>query len=242
MSTFTIETAGVTDTGNVRPSNEDHYLAGGDLFAVADGMGGLGNGERASRLAIETLQEAFAEQPTAVGLVEAVARANTAVNEAAATEAGPDERPWGTTLAAVARVGSDDDDRLVVVNVGDSRVYLHRDGALTRLSSDHSRVADLVRAGEISEAEAAAHPERHVLTLALGVSASVAPSVNHVRPRPGDRLLLCSDGLFNEVPSGDIAAALGSDGRPSDVADGLVAQAKANGGGDNVTVVVADVG
>lgn len=240
MSAFTIETAGVTDVGNVRPSNEDHYLAGGALFAVADGMGGLGQGEQASRLAIDVLQRAFTTDPTAAGLVEAVAQANTELQRNAAAEAG--DQVWGTTLAAVARVGKVDDDRLVIVNVGDSRVYLFRDGVLELLSADHSRVADLVRAGEITAAEASDHPERHVLTSAIGVTERVVPSVNHIRPSPGDRLLLCSDGLFNEVSEAVISAALGSGQPPRQVADRLVAQAKENGGSDNVTVVVADVG
>jgi len=242
MSTYTIETAGVTDIGNVRPSNEDHFLSSGELFAVADGMGGLGHGDRASRLAIETLQAAFGATPTAEGLVAAVAEANSAIRERA--EAESSDQTWGTTLAAVARVGVRDgaDDRLVVVNVGDSRVYLFRNGELHLLSADHSRVADLVRAGEITPAEASDHPERHVLTSALGVTDTVAPSVNHTRPEPGDRLLLCSDGLFNEVPEPDIAALLGSVEPAERVADRLVAQAKANGGSDNVTVVVADIG
>ncbi len=242
MSTYRIETAGVTDIGNVRPANEDHFLSGGDLFAVADGMGGVGNGDRASRLAIETLQAVFGATPTAQGLVAAVAEANRAIRERAGSESS--DQTWGTTLAAVARVGSGagGDDRLVVVNVGDSRVYLFRDGELQRLSADHSRVADLVRAGEITPAEAVDHPERHILTSALGVTDTVAPSVNHTRPRPGDRLLLCSDGLFNEVPEPDIATLLGSDEPAQVVADGLVAKAKANGGSDNVTVVIADIG
>ncbi len=240
MSTFTIETAGVTDTGNVRPSNEDHFLTGGDLFAVADGMGGLGQGDRASRLAIDVLRQGFTTTPTAAGLVEAVAAANDELRSKAAAE--PGEQTWGTTLAAVARVGAGDDDRLVVVNVGDSRVYLFRDGELHLLSADHSRVADLVRAGEITAAEANEHPERHVLTSAIGVMERVVPSVNHTRPRPGDRLLLCSDGLFNEVPEATIAAVLGTDEGAARVADQLVATAKSNGGSDNVTVVVADIG
>jgi protein phosphatase len=239
MSTFTIDTAGVTDIGNVREANEDHFLTGGDLFAVADGMGGEGNGEIASRVAIEALQEAFADEPTAAGLVEAVRRANAAV--LARSEAEPEPTRMGTTIAAVARVGSADDDRLVVVNVGDSRVYLFREGRLTRLSSDHSRVADLVRAGEITEEEAVGHPERHMLTHAIGIDGSVTPHVNHTRPRPGDRLLLCSDGLFNEVPVVEIGAALAETEQPDEAAVQLVALANQHGGSDNVTAVVLDV-
>lgn len=238
-STFTIDAAGVTDTGNTRPSNQDHFLATGDLLAVADGMGDVGNGERASRLAIETLQQAFVANPTAIGLVEAVAQANEAIREVAAAE--PDGSTWGTTLAAAARVGSGDDDRLVVINVGDSRVYRFRRGSLELLSTDHSRVADLVRAGEITIDEAADHPERHILTSALGVNDSTAPSVSHLRPEPGDRVLVCSDGLFNEVSAPELVAVLGASPGPAGAAAELVERAKANGGSDNVTVVVADV-
>jgi protein phosphatase len=239
MSTLHIHPAGATDIGNVRETNEDHFLAEGDLVAVADGMGGHGRGQIASRVAIEALQRAFAADPSATGLVEAVRRANTAVVELA--DPDPDGPGIGTTIAAVARVGGADDDRLVVVNVGDTRVYLHRAGVLTRLSDDHSLVADLVRAGEITEEEAAGHPERHVLTLALGVERSVVPAVNHARPRPGDRVLVCSDGLFNELSPERIAATLTDVGAAEAAVEALVAEAKANGGADNITVVVLDV-
>jgi protein phosphatase len=153
----------------------------------------------------------------------------------------PDLDGMATTVAAVARVARSGEDRLVVVNVGDSRVYLFREGQLSRLSSDHSQVADLVRSGEITEEEAATHPDRHLLTSALGLGPHVAPHVAHAIPVPGDRLLLCSDGLFNELSGDEIASTLGSVSDPEVAANQLVTQAKDNGGNDNITAVVLDI-
>lgn len=239
MTNLTIDAAGATDTGLVRATNEDHHLIGAGLFAVADGMGGAANGQVASRLATETLQRAFSAEPTASGLVAAVRQANEAIRDRAGNE--PDQPPFGTTIGAVARVGGPDDERFVTVNVGDTRIYLLRDGQLTQLSSDHSRVADLVRAGEITASEAAEHPERHVLTSALGVVDAVAPAVNHVRPEPGDRLILCSDGLFNELTEEAIAATAARHDDLDRAARDLIDQAKASGGADNITVVLVEV-
>jgi PPM family protein phosphatase len=236
MSSITFHPAGATHIGNVRTSNEDHHLIGGDLFVVADGMGRRGHGRIASRLAADSLRAAFGADPTAAGLVEAVRIANTAVRDRA--EADPELAGMGTTIAAVARV----DDRLVIVNVGDTRVHLFRDGTLARLSADHSRVADLVRAGEITETEAADHPERHLLTLALGVERTVAPGVNHTHPLPGDRLLLCTDGLFTEVTEDAIVTELAAGRAAGPTSEALVAAARANGGHDNITAVVVDIG
>lgn len=178
-----IKPAGVTDIGNVRATNEDYLLAEGDLFAVADGMGGLGRGDVASRLAVETLRESFSADPTSAGLVESVRQANKAVWEE--SEANPKLGGMGTTIAAVALVAEDGENRLAIVNVGDSRVYLLHDNQLRRLSSDHSLVADLVRSGKITEEDADAHPERHVLTRALGIELEADPYVSHTRPREG---------------------------------------------------------
>ncbi|MEM8925528.1 MAG: protein phosphatase 2C domain-containing protein [Actinomycetota bacterium] len=234
----TITPAGVTDAGHVRPVNQDCFGADDDLFVVADGMGDQGRGETASRLATAALRASFAADPTATGLIRAVSAANTAVWERAQSE--PQLAGMGTTIAAVARVG-DDGDRLVVVNVGDSRVYLFRDGRLTRLSADHSLVADLVRSGEISEAEATDHPERHRLTHAVGVGPHVAPHVSHTMATPSDRLLLCSDGLFNEITPEEITEVLAIEAATDAAADRLVTLANANGGSDNITAVVLDV-
>ena len=238
MRTYQTEQAGRTDIGNVRSVNEDELLAEGDLFVVADGMGGLGRGEVAAKLAVDTVRTAFADQPTETGLLAAVNAANDAIYER--SQADDEEKPLGTTIAAVAVVADGSEERLSVVNVGDSRVYQLRDGELTRLTHDHSHVADLVRSGALSDDEAAIHPERHVLTMALGVGPTIEPHVTSVEPLAGDRLLLCSDGLFNELSGPEITGVLTDVENPERAADQLVGMALEKGGNDNVTVVVVD--
>lgn len=239
MQTYEIKPAGITDIGNVRPTNEDYLLAEGDLFVVADGMGGEGRGEAASRTAVQTIREAFTANPSTTGLTDAVHQANRAVWER--SEAEPALHGMGTTIAAVGVVNDDDETRLVIANVGDSRVYLLRAKQLSRLSSDHSLVADLVRSGEISEEEAHSHPERHVLTRAVGVGPETDPYVALTDPAAGDRLLVCSDGLFNELGNDEIADILATVTRPEDAASQLVARAKEHGGNDNITAIVLDI-
>lgn len=239
MQTYEIRNAGVTDIGNVRKTNEDNLLTDGDLFVVADGMGGEGRGQAASQLAIETVRAEFSADPTGDGLLSAVHKADAAVSEHAAI--GPEWEGMGTTIAAVAVISNGDGQQLAVVNVGDSRVYLLRDGQLDRLSSDHSLVADLVRAGQISEADAFSHPERHVLTQALGTGADLEPHLSYTAPLAGDRLLLCSDGLFNELVEAQITEVLSVVTDPGAAATELVARAKRHGGNDNITVLVLDV-
>lgn len=246
MSTYEIRHGGVSDIGNVRPTNQDRLLVDGGLVVVADGMGGHNRGEVASRLAVDAVREAFAADPSAEGLVDAVRHANRTVW--AQADADPDLHGMGTTIAAVALVpaagaGSKAGSatQLAVVNVGDSRAYLFRDGRLTRLSSDHSMVADLVRAGEIREDEARVHPMRHVLTHAVGVAPEVEPHVAAADPERGDRLLLCSDGLFNEVDHGEIGEVLATVDDPDAAAARLVELANDHGGNDNITAVVVDL-
>jgi PPM family protein phosphatase len=239
MPTFHLHHAGVTDTGNVRTSNQDQLLAEGDLVAVADGMGGHRGGEVASRLAVDALRARFAEDPTADGLVAAVEAANLAVFTEG--QARPELQGMGTTIAAVALVA---DGSLAVVNVGDSRAYLLQDGQhgeLRQLTADHSFVAELVRLGQISEDEARTHPRRNVLTQVLGVEPTIVPYVARTEPARGDRLLLCSDGLFNELDEPDIAAILGAVADPAEAAARLVEEAKRHGGADNITALVLDI-
>jgi protein phosphatase len=238
MRSYEVVTAGLTDIGRVRESNEDHLLAEGDLFVVADGMGGSNRGALASRLAVDTVRDAFSNDQTADGLVAAVSAANEAVYQRRIED--PDDKNFGTTIAAVAMVADGDREMLVSVNVGDSRVYLFRDDHLQRLSSDHSRVGDLVRAGALSETEAKSHPERHILTQAIGVDAEVTPYVEQVIPANGDRILLCSDGLFNDLSSAEISRHLTA-GDAEAAASILVAAAIEAGGEDNITAVVVDV-
>lgn len=238
MRSYEVVTAGLTDIGRVRESNEDHLLAEGDLFVVADGMGGSSRGALASKLAVDTVRTAFNQDRTADGLVAAVLAANEAVYQRRVEE--PDDRHFGTTIAAVAMVSDAEREVLVSVNVGDSRVYLFRDGHLQRISSDHSRVGDLVRAGTLSEAEATSHPERHILTQAIGVDTEISPHVEQLRPANGDRLLLCSDGLFNDLPNAEISLHL-TTGDADAAANNLVAAAVEAGGQDNITALVVDV-
>ena len=175
----------------------------------------------------------------AAGLVAAVEQANRAVWDRALSD--PALRGMGTTLVAMALVDVDGEERLSIVNVGDSRIYLLRQGELEQLTTDHSLVQELVDTGELSEAEAEIHPQRNVLTRALGVDPSVAVDDLEVLPVKGDRYLLCSDGLPREVSDAQMASTLRRLSNPNDVARELVALARAHGGSDNITVVVVDV-
>jgi PPM family protein phosphatase len=234
-----LRSGSASDVGRVRSVNEDLALASPTLFAVADGMGGHAGGEVAARTAIDALQQEFGRHPSADGLAAAVRQANLAVWERSHEES--DLRGMGTTLTAAALVATSQGDRLVMANVGDSRSYRLRDGALTQLSHDHSVAEELVDRGQLSEAEAAIHPHRHILTRALGVSSEVDPDVWEMAPREGDRYLLCSDGLTNEVTETRIAKLLRTTPDPQEAAEKLVQMALDNGGNDNITVVVLDV-
>ncbi|MFC0081449.1 Stp1/IreP family PP2C-type Ser/Thr phosphatase [Aciditerrimonas ferrireducens] len=234
-----IRSGSASHVGRVRTVNEDRLLESVALFAVADGMGGHAGGEVAAGLAIEVLQRRFAADPTARGLVEAVRAANRVVFDRSLEDS--EVRGMGTTLAAAALVPTEDGDRLVVVNVGDSRVYRYRDGQLEQMTTDHSVAEELVARGELSEAEAAVHPQRHILTRALGVAPEVDVDAWELAPAEGERFLLCSDGLTNEVGQEQIATVLAEVPDPQAVADRLVAMANQHGGSDNVTVVVVDV-
>jgi len=214
-------------------------------------MGGHQGGEVASRLAVETLQAAYHDRDEEA-LAEAVAVANHRIHVQAADD--PDLHGMGTTVVAAALLvdeadgdGSEGDDErepdqhLVIANVGDSRAYLFRDGGLTQLTDDHSLVADLVREGRISPEEAEVHPQRNIVTRVLGVYEQVDVDLWPVDPVRGDRILLCSDGLFNEVADDQIGAVLRRLDDPHDAAAELVRLANEGGGRDNITVVVLDV-
>ena len=230
-----------TDVGRLRSVNEDSVLAVTPLFAVADGMGGHVGGEIASEVALATLRERFgaSEHPTTESLVQAVRDANTAIYDRAVAEVRL--RGMGTTLTAVAVVDRDGDERLAVVNVGDSRAYVLQDGALRQITRDHTYVEDLVSAGEITAEEARFHPQRHIVTRALGIEPDVQVDAWEAPPGAGDRYLVCSDGLFNEVDDGQISAVLTGTADPQDAAERLVRLANDAGGRDNITVIVLDV-
>jgi PPM family protein phosphatase len=231
-----------TDVGRVRSTNQDSYFASSALYAVADGMGGHRAGEVAAELATESLRREFGHghpNLTTDELVRAVQRANTAVVSAAADD--PDLAGMGTTLCALALIETVADERLAIINVGDSRVYLLKDGELEQITDDHSLVATLERQGRLTADEAAVHPQRNIITRALGIDSRVMVDSWEVRPVPGDRYLLCSDGLFNEVEESRIAATMRKLAAPDEAARELVRLANEGGGRDNITVVVVDV-
>jgi len=232
-----------TDVGRVRTNNEDSLLVEPPLFAVADGMGGAAAGEVASAIAVATLKAAFAddrpEAPSRDALANAVRHANEAIFERARQD--PSLRGMGTTLTAVALVAEEGDDVLAVVNVGDSRAYRLRDGELEQVTEDHSLVEEMVRIGRLSADEAAVHPQRHIVTRALGIQPDVEVDCFGITPFAGDRFVLASDGLTDEVPDHDIASVLRRIPDPEAASRELVDTAMNHGGLDNVTVVVVDV-
>jgi serine/threonine protein phosphatase PrpC len=223
-----------TDIGRGRSGNEDSYVEDPDqgLYAVADGMGGHRAGEVASAVAVESLKAAYG---AGASIEEAVGEANAAVFSKASGD--PALRGMGTTLTAVALV----DGRAILGHVGDSRAYLMRDGDVTRVTEDHSLVEQLVREGRLSPEEAAHHPQRAIITRALGMDPEVEVDRYEVDLRPGDRLLICSDGLTNMVSEPGIAGVLRNQSDAQRAADTLVDMANKAGGDDNITVVVIDV-
>ena len=234
-----LRSGSASDVGRVRAVNEDLALESLTLFAVADGMGGHAGGEIAARTAIDALKSEFGRKPSIDGLVDAVHEANQAVWDRG--HADPDLLGMGTTLTAAALVATDEGDRLVLANVGDSRAYRFHGSGLEQLTTDHSVAEELVARGELSEAEAAIHPHRHILTRALGVAPDIDVDVWQVVPEEGDRFLLCSDGLTNEVPTEEITRVLSEYRDPEAAAEALVRMANEAGGSDNITVVVLDV-
>ena len=232
-----------TDTGNVRPQNEDAYVASDHLFAVADGMGGHNAGEVASALATTLLLErAVGQTLTPEWFVNAITAINRTIHESAAEST--ERRGMGTTICALALVQphgvTTESPQVALANVGDSRIYLWRSGTFRQLSVDHSYVQELVTEGLITEEEARVHPRRNIVTRALGIDDRVAVDSWLIPLFAGDRFILCSDGLVDEVPTADIAALAAQQREPQMIADALVALAKRNGGRDNITVVVVD--
>jgi PPM family protein phosphatase len=230
-----LEWASATDTGRMRAGNEDAVVAGDELFAVADGMGGHVGGEVASNLALEAIQRSLGSD----GLVAAVQAANRAILERAGKD--PGLRGMGTTVCALALVEEDGTQRVEVVNVGDSRAYLFRDGALQQITEDHNLVAQLEREGRLTPEEARVHPQRNIITRVLGNDPDVEVDSFPVDPFRGDRFVLCSDGLFSELEDDEIAEILRSHPEAQAAVDELVRLANERGGRDNITVVLVDV-
>jgi len=221
--------AALTDIGLHRSTNEDAFVAEPPLFAVADGMGGAQAGEVASHLALESLVAALAADEA---LPEAAGAANQAVYGQSRSDRS--RSGMGTTLTAVLLGG----DHMRFVHVGDSRLYLWRDERLTQVTDDHSLVGEMVREGHLSREAAATHPQRSILSRALGTEPRVEIDAGEMELRAGDALLLCSDGLYSMVPEESIAAVLAAVDDPTRVARRLVSEAKSGGGHDNITVIV----
>ena len=224
-----------TDVGCVRDHNEDSLLVAPPLFAVADGMGGHAAGEVASEIAITVLGEKAPHTPDAAALGRAVEDANRAVILAANEKRG--RAGMGTTITAAVL----QKDRLVIAQVGDSRAYLLHQGRLQQLTRDHSLMADMIEAGRLTPEEARTHPNRSVITRALGSDPRMVPDLYEITVETGDRLLLCSDGLSSMVEDSAIESTLARTRDPQRCASMLVNEAIAAGGYDNVTVVVVDV-
>ena len=219
--------------GKVRTHNEDGFLASPTLCLVADGLGGHAGGEVASSMAIELVAAAFSVDPTFNGLARGYEVANAAILERPASElhlVG-----MATTLCALAAV----EDGLLIVNVGDSRAYELVGGELSQVTHDDSVVHQAVLAGRLTPEAARVHPQRNLVTAALGFSRDVSARAYHPDPE-ATRLLVCTDGLTEEVPDEQIAVLLLTHDDPAAAADALVAAALDAGGSDNVTVVVAD--
>lgn len=235
---ISLRAGGATDVGRVRAVNEDSLLIEDAVVAVADGMGGHSGGDIASQVVVEQLGASYAE-PTVDELLAAIQTANEGVIEAGSGD--PTLKGMGTTLVALAVVGSDGGHHLAVANVGDSRCYLLAGDQLRQLTTDHTVVQTLVDHGEITAADAAVHPHRNVITRALGIDQRVMTDYWELRPAVGDRYLLCSDGLTGEIDDGGIASVLNEIADPEEAARALVDRAVEAGGRDNVTVVVVDV-
>ena len=224
-----------SDAGRVRDNNEDAHLVDDRLalFAIADGMGGHVGGEVASWTAIEALRAAVANGRA---INDAIVQANDAVLERATQD--PDLTGMGTTMTAVTVAGAR---RLLIGHVGDSRAYFLHDGALRQLTEDHSLVGEMMREGRLTPEQAQSHPQRAIVTRALGGDEDVQVDVYTLDVEAGDRLILCSDGLTDMVRERDIERIARDEADPQRTAEKLVDAANVAGGVDNITVVVLDV-
>jgi protein phosphatase len=222
-----------TDTGRQRRDNEDNAFVRAPLFVVADGMGGAQAGEVASALAVEEFQQVLPDEGSAEErLSTRIREANRRIYERSRLE--HEHAGMGTTLTAVYV----EDDDLAVAHVGDSRAYIFRDGTLTRLTQDHSLVEELVRQGKLTEEQAAEHPQRSIITRALGIELDVEVDTWTYPVRAGDVVLLCSDGLTSMVDEDRIAEILAREPNLERAGESLITAANDAGGRDNITVVL----
>jgi serine/threonine protein phosphatase PrpC len=230
------DTIAKSDTGRQRRDNEDSAFARAPVFVVADGMGGAQAGEVASRIAVEAFQQGLPDSGSPEERLASRAReANRRIHELSQTER--ERHGMGTTLTAVYL----DDATVSIAHVGDSRAYLFRDGVLQRLTKDHTLVGALVDEGKLTEEQAAEHPQRSIITRALGPEPTVEVDTWTYPVRAGDVLLLCSDGLTSMISDDQVTAVMGSTDDLSLAAQRLIAEANAAGGRDNITVVLVRV-
>jgi PPM family protein phosphatase len=232
-----------SDVGRVRSGNEDSYFCGQTVFAVADGLGGHQGGEVASAAAVEPLARLDGRELADPGeAAEALANAIRAANEAILDRAAGDPALYGmgTTVTAAAFAG---DRSLQLAHVGDSRAYLLREGGLAQLTTDHTVVGELVRRGRLTPEQAAIHPERSILTRAVGLDPRVPVDLpDPLELKSGDQLLLCSDGLTETVDDDQIARLLSAAPDGHAACTSLIDAANDAGGPDNITVVLVQFG
>ena len=221
-----------SDLGRQRQGNEDNYYVRAPLFVVADGMGGAQAGEVASEMAVESFDHELPDGSPARALEEAIRNANRRIHERSHAE--EQYAGMGTTCTA-AYVGEAD---VTIAHVGDSRAYLWRDGELVRLTHDHSLVGELVARGKITEEQAEAHPQRNVITRALGADADVRVDVEVFEARDRDVFLLCSDGLTGMIHEPGVRSLLKDSTSLERAGRGLIAAANDAGGRDNITVIL----
>jgi protein phosphatase len=228
-----------TDAGVVRASNQDALYVNSEIAIVADGMGGHAAGEIAAEIAVSTVRRTFALTPTIEGMEAAVREANDEVLKDSMEN--PDHFGMGTTLIAVGLTSTNSGDTTpTLFHVGDSRAYQLRDGAIRQLTNDHSVAEEWVRLGRMTAEEAAIDPRRHQLTRGIGVERTVAIDVASVSAQAGDRLLLCSDGLSNELSAEKLAAIASQDAPLEVIVGDLITAAKQAGGRDNITAIVVE--
>ncbi|MCK6209445.1 protein phosphatase 2C domain-containing protein [Georgenia sp. EYE_87] len=237
-----------TDAGGRRSVNEDAAFAQEPVFVVADGMGGHARGEMASQAVVEAFRALAARGSRHIGADEVGAAVREAAatirrtmeEEAARSQADGRETVAGTTVAGVVLTEQDGEPYWLVLNVGDSRVYRFSAGRLQQVSVDHSLVQEMVDAGTIDAAEARTHPRRNVITRAIGTGPDAEVDFWMLRVQPGERILLCTDGLVGELDDAHIADVLASVASPVQAAQTLLCHAVTGGASDNVTVVVVD--
>src|SRR5580704_5477224 len=231
-----LEAFGLSDSGCVRPNNEDCYLIAPEkgLYVVADGMGGAQAGERASKLAVDTLAGFIAKSGQAGSemLAEAFQEANNQVMNAASNDANLEG--MGTTLVAALESGPE----ILIASVGDSRAYIYQGNELIGITEDQTWVHEVGRRLGIDEVSLRTHPMRHVLTMAIGVSPELRVHSYALKPQSGAEVLLCSDGLHGVVDDSVIADALAGDGSLESKCRKLVEAARSAGGPDNITAVL----